>query len=641
MAAYVASPWHVVARTSGCSDSAVAAISVRFLELFGSVCLISSLVGNAPELLPRLSDTQIVEANYKIVNTDGPAGAIHKCILQINTINTNNNSCFLRAAEVLPLAQVLVLLCSASRATQETVAARCAVPALFYLCEVIEDGLVLVGVELELPSDGGAIAPCREFFWSMVWHNCFDAYDQVAVQAIKFLQGMYGFVVRDYNYDCMVAYRDCVRYFTTFTCNPKWPEIAEALSVEPGQKPHNRADITVRVYHMKLQEYPASIRSGKAFGKTIAVLHTVEFQKRGLPHADILVWQDKEKRGEVTPALIDSFILAKIPDPVEDPLGYALVAEFMMHGPCGEHNPKCPCMKDGMAFNLLSDIHSDSNQWTIRVLVSRMWHYCGGTDEGAIHHTDPGNHMYGQLPSVMSERLKDALEEGKVFVIRKFMCAQSKTAFRPIESAFMVQFTRYNTVEEVSGLADTYPFCTYSLTAFSDIPDPISCPARFIGARILARLVLWGDRVLEFYAEAVRAMGEKEPVIAIFVGKLSKTSHGVKGLSGSSACRWYIDEDIPDINLFYERASAPKRGARHSLFPSPSKDRSHLDKDSALAADGVLAPGEETATESLVQTTSDDAIAVGGDKDNQIVLPKPKRNTNSTKSSGLAKKLKL
>ncbi|KAM0861062.1 hypothetical protein ACQ4PT_046137 [Festuca glaucescens] len=140
----------------------------------------------------------------------------------------------------------------------------------------------------------------------------------------------------------------CPDIFTTFTCNPKWPEIAEAISVEPGQKPHNRADITVRVYHMKLQEYLTAIRRGEAFGKTVAVLHTIEFQKRGLPHAHILVWQDKEKRGEVTPALIDSFISAEIPDPVEDPLGYALVAEFMMHGPCGEDNPKCPCMKDGV-----------------------------------------------------------------------------------------------------------------------------------------------------------------------------------------------------------------------------------------------------------------------------------------------------
>jgi len=62
----------------------------------------------------------------------------------------------------------------------------------------------------------------------------------------------------------------CPDLFSTFTCNPKWPEIIEALSVEPGQKPHNRADISVRVYHMKLNEYLRDIRSGKAYGKVVA-----------------------------------------------------------------------------------------------------------------------------------------------------------------------------------------------------------------------------------------------------------------------------------------------------------------------------------------------------------------------------------
>lgn len=54
--------------------------------------------------------------------------------------------------------------------------------------------------------------------------------------------------------------------FTTFTCNPKWPEIMEALLLEPGQKPHDRADLIVRVYHMKLQEHLSGIRSAVAYG---------------------------------------------------------------------------------------------------------------------------------------------------------------------------------------------------------------------------------------------------------------------------------------------------------------------------------------------------------------------------------------
>lgn len=40
------------------------------------------------------------------------------------------------------------------------------------------------------------------------------------------------------------------------------------------------------------------------------------------------------------------------------------------------------------------------------------------------------------------------------------------------------------------------------------------------------KIVLWGDRADEFDADAVRAMGDKEPVIAIFVGTLPKTLRG-------------------------------------------------------------------------------------------------------------------
>jgi len=78
----------------------------------------------------------------------------------------------------------------------------------------------------------------------------------------------------------------------------------------------------------------------------MTVLHTVEFQKRGLPHAHIILWT-LEDTTNPNPSMIDKFISAEIPDPKEDPLLYVLVAEHMMHGPCGKDNPKCPCMKNG------------------------------------------------------------------------------------------------------------------------------------------------------------------------------------------------------------------------------------------------------------------------------------------------------
>ncbi|KAL6662326.1 hypothetical protein ACP70R_000185 [Stipagrostis hirtigluma subsp. patula] len=135
--------------------------------------------------------------------------------------------------------------------------------------------------------------------------------------------------------------------FLTYTCNPKWPEISEAIRFEPGQKSTDRSDIVVRVYHMKLEELLDDVKDGSIFGPINAVLHCIEFQKRGLPHAHLLIWLSMDT-SQPSAELIDSFISAEIPDPEVDPLGYALVAEHMMHGPCGQFNPKAPCMKNGV-----------------------------------------------------------------------------------------------------------------------------------------------------------------------------------------------------------------------------------------------------------------------------------------------------
>lgn len=45
---------------------------------------------------------------------------------------------------------------------------------------------------------------------------------------------------------------------------------------------------------------------------------------------------------------MDTYISAELPDPNENELDYLLVEEFMMHGPCGDANRKCACMKNGV-----------------------------------------------------------------------------------------------------------------------------------------------------------------------------------------------------------------------------------------------------------------------------------------------------
>ena len=47
--------------------------------------------------------------------------------------------------------------------------------------------------------------------------------------------------------------------YCTFTCNPKWPEIADALAMEPGQGYSERPNIITHVFHMKAEKFITNI----------------------------------------------------------------------------------------------------------------------------------------------------------------------------------------------------------------------------------------------------------------------------------------------------------------------------------------------------------------------------------------------
>ena len=77
----------------------------------------------------------------------------------------------------------------------------------------------------------------------------------------------------------------------------------------------------------------------------VAVLYTVEFQKRGLPHCHLLLWIKASHRVQAHTD-VDRYVSAELPHPTLDPEGYRVVTEFMMHDPCGLVNTSAPCMRD-------------------------------------------------------------------------------------------------------------------------------------------------------------------------------------------------------------------------------------------------------------------------------------------------------
>jgi len=127
--------------------------------------------------------------------------------------------------------------------------------------------------------------------------------------------------------------------FVTFTCNVQWPEIQSSLF--EGQTANDRPDIICRVFRLKLLDMIDVIVKNEILGTVLAYVQTIEFQKRGLPHAHMLFilsgrqhcWQE-----------VDSFVCAELPDPAVHPRLFEIVTNCMLHGVCG---PASSCYKDG------------------------------------------------------------------------------------------------------------------------------------------------------------------------------------------------------------------------------------------------------------------------------------------------------
>ncbi|CAE1307845.1 unnamed protein product [Acanthosepion pharaonis] len=90
--------------------------------------------------------------------------------------------------------------------------------------------------------------------------------------------------------DAMIYVRHYGRpdLFVTFTCNPKWVEITHELF--PSQQYSHRPDLIARVFRLQLCKLMDLILKGQVFRRVKCHMYTVEWQKRGLPHAHILLW---------------------------------------------------------------------------------------------------------------------------------------------------------------------------------------------------------------------------------------------------------------------------------------------------------------------------------------------------------------
>ncbi|KAG7578528.1 Nucleic acid-binding OB-fold [Arabidopsis thaliana x Arabidopsis arenosa] len=135
---------------------------------------------------------------------------------------------------------------------------------------------------------------------------------------------------------------------------------------ERNLKPDDRPDIISRIFKMKLDNLMYDLTTKKLLGKTVSAMYTIEFQKRGLPHAHILLFMHATSKF-ATAEDIDKVISAEIPDKVKKREPYEVVKDCMIHGPCGAGFPNSPCMVNGSIKYLFKYVHKGHDRVTFVV----------------------------------------------------------------------------------------------------------------------------------------------------------------------------------------------------------------------------------------------------------------------------------
>lgn len=131
--------------------------------------------------------------------------------------------------------------------------------------------------------------------------------------------------------------------FITFTCSPQWWEIKENL--KPNEYYADRPDLVNRVFNMKLNNFMKRMTKDHVMGEVIAFMSVIEFQKRGLPHCDLLFILSKQFKFTV-PEHVNRAVQAFLPNPEADLQLYDLVRTLMIHNPCNVASGcNFPCRK--------------------------------------------------------------------------------------------------------------------------------------------------------------------------------------------------------------------------------------------------------------------------------------------------------
>jgi replication factor A1 len=89
--------------------------------------------------------------------------------------------------------------------------------------------------------------------------------------------------------------------------------------------------------------------------------------------------------------------------------------------------------------------------------------------------------MYGEIPGSEVETKSPLIEEGGIYVISRFRVSKAKSGYRPVDAAYMVEFTLHTIISAARADLQDFPKYAYKITPIGDLPSHAGDTRNFVG----------------------------------------------------------------------------------------------------------------------------------------------------------------
>ncbi|XP_052152586.1 uncharacterized protein LOC127770843 [Oryza glaberrima] len=206
-----------------------------------------------------------------------------------------------------------------------------------------------------------------------------------------------------------------------------------------------------------------------------------------------------------------------------------------------------------MNITPIAELRPGRYDYMICVRISRIWEFRGTNEDDNIKHLD----------LVLLDQ-----KEGNIVYISKITVNNAKPSYRAVDVIGKIIAVSNAAMISTSSL-------DYRMRRIVKLQD-------LSGKTI--DLSLSGKRAVEFDGETILEVGQNNHIIAIFVGTSMKILKGTyEFLSGTTACRWYINEnDIPEIKMF-QKCLPPHADPIQKLYLQSDEDMQRSIEHKTLA----------------------------------------------------------